>query len=139
MRIGGEGSGSQSQMDYSHVVNPTQAHDYAGYVEGFEGYDRMDEEAMVYRPEEEEASHYIRTEEVSEVEDLEAKDDDGHVHAASSEPEPESGQHCRDEVAPVVPVVGPPFPGGLETTLLLSDYAKHVAIPLWVNDNNVSV
>jgi len=37
------------------------------------------------------------------------------------------------------PIVGPPFPGGPETTTLLSNYARHVAIPLWVNHHNVSV
>jgi hypothetical protein len=126
------------------VVDPTQAHRYVGYAKGFEGYDRMEEEAMFYQPEEE-ASHYFRTEEVEEGEDmaeaenLDAEDDDGHVHATAPEPEPEPRQRRRAEVAPVVPIVAPPFPGGPETTLLLSDYAKHVGIPLWVNHNDVSV
>jgi len=36
---------SQSHMDYSsQVVDPTQAHDYAVYEEGFVGYDRMEED-----------------------------------------------------------------------------------------------
>jgi hypothetical protein len=118
------------------VVDPTQAHRYVGYAKGFEEYDRMEEEAMFYQPEEE-ASHYFRTEEVAEAEDLEAEDDDGHVHATALEPEPR--QRHRDEVAPAVPVEGPPFPRGPETTLLLSDYAKHMAIPLRVNHNDVSV
>ena len=43
---------SQSQMDYSsQVVDPTPAHDYAGYAdEGFVGYDQMKEERMFYQP-----------------------------------------------------------------------------------------
>jgi len=56
VRIGGEeGLGSQSQMDYSsQVVDPTQAHQYAGYAgDEFQGYDRMEEEAMFYQPQEE--------------------------------------------------------------------------------------
>jgi hypothetical protein len=135
------GGSSQSQMDYSQVVDLTQAHEYAGYTEGFAGYDRMEEDAIFYQPGEE-ASQYYETEEVAqgeddEAEDVEAEDDDGHVHAAAPEPEP--GQRRRDEVASVVPIVGPSFPGGPQTTTLLSDYAKHVVIPLWVNDNNVSV
>jgi hypothetical protein len=128
------------------VVDPTQAHEYAGYAEGFEGYDRMEEEAMFYQPEEEEASHYFRTEEVAEAKDMaEAEDDvaeddeDEEVHAIALEPDPKPVRSRRDEVALVVPVAGPPFLGDPETTLLLSDYAKHVTIPLWVNHNDVSV
>jgi len=42
---------SQSQMDYSsQVVDPTKAHEYAGYAGAFEGYDLMEEEAMFYQP-----------------------------------------------------------------------------------------
>jgi len=57
------------------------------------------------------------------------------------EVEPETRQRPRRRVPfiPPFPVVGPPFPGGPETTTLLSDYARHVAIPLWVNHHNVSV
>jgi len=34
--LGLVGDSSQSQMDYSsHVVDPTQAHEYAGYAGGF--------------------------------------------------------------------------------------------------------
>ena len=45
--------------------------------------------------------------------------------------EPEPGQRRdRDEVAHDVPIVGPSFPGGLQTTTLFSNYAKHVVIPL---------
>lgn len=48
------GDSSQSQMDYSsQVVDPTQEHDYAGYAEAFEGYDRMEEEAIFYQLQEE--------------------------------------------------------------------------------------
>ena len=46
------GKGSQSQMDYSsQVVDPTQTYEYA---EGFQGYDRMEDENMFYQPQEEE-------------------------------------------------------------------------------------
>ncbi len=101
---------------------------------------------MFYQWEEKEASHYLRTEEVEEGEDMvngvddEAKDndtedDDGHVIP----PQPEPGRRCRTQVIPPCPVEGPPFLGGPETTLLLSDYARHVANPLWVNHHNVSV
>jgi hypothetical protein len=138
-RLGGEGS--QSLMDYSQVVDPTQAHEYAGYAEGFAGYDRMEEDAMFYQPKEE-ASQYYETAEVAQGEDdeaehVEVEDNDGHVHATA--PEPELRQCRRAEVALVVPIKGPSFPGGPETTLLMFDFAEHVAIPLWVNDNNVSV
>nr|ABD32269.2 hypothetical protein MtrDRAFT_AC149040g42v2 [Medicago truncatula] len=88
-RLGGEGS--QSQMDYSQVVDPTQVHEYPGRGE--------------------EVSQYYETEKVAHGEDV-----DGHVHATTPEPEPR--QCLRAEVAPAVPIVGPPFPGGPETTLL---------------------
>jgi len=55
------------------------------------------------------------------------------------EPEIRRRPRCRVPLIPPCPVVGPPFPGGPETTTLLSDYARHVAIPLWVNHHNVSV
>ena len=60
------------------MVDPTQAYEYAGYAEGFSGYDRMEEDAMFYQPGEE-ASQYYETEEVAhgkddEVEDVEAED-----------------------------------------------------------------
>jgi len=57
------------------------------------------------------------------------------------EPEPQTRrrQGRRVPLIPPYPVGGPPFPGGLETTTLLSDYARHVANPLWVNHHNVSV
>ena len=55
------------------------------------------------------------------------------------EPEPETWRRRRVPLIPPCPVVGPPFPGGLETTVLLSNYVRHVAIPLWVNHHNVSV
>jgi len=49
LRIVEETSGSQSHMDYSsQVVDPTQAHEYAGYAGGFEGYNRMEAETMFY-------------------------------------------------------------------------------------------
>ena len=58
-----------------------------------------------------------------------------------SEVEPETRRRPRRRVPfiPPFPVVGPPFPGGPVTTTLLSDYTRHVAIPLWVNHHNVSV
>jgi len=39
-------------MDYSsQVVDPTPAHDYVVYEEGFASYDRMEEEeAMIHQP-----------------------------------------------------------------------------------------
>jgi len=44
------GEGSQSHMDYSsQVVDPTQMYEYA---EGFQGYDRIEEENMFYQPQE---------------------------------------------------------------------------------------
>ena len=51
------GEGSQAHVDdSSQVVDPTPAHDYAGYAdEGFAGYDRMKEERMFYQPSQDEA------------------------------------------------------------------------------------
>ena len=54
-------------------------------------------------------------------------------------------QHIPDDddiaatVAPEVLHVDPPFPGGPEILSLLHSYAKHVALPLWYNSDNVSV
>jgi hypothetical protein len=49
LSIGEETLGSQPHMDYSsQVVDLTQVHEYAGYAGGFEGYDRMEEDAMFY-------------------------------------------------------------------------------------------
>jgi len=141
--IGGEeGSGSQSQMDYSsQVVDPTQAHQYAGYTdEGFQGYDRMEEEAMFYQPQEEAEDEEVADDEkVPEdvVADYLAADDI--VPEPEAEPETRRRPRRRVPLIPPCPVVGPPFPGGSETITLLSDYARHVAIPLWVNHHNVSV
>jgi len=135
------GEGSQAQMDYSsQVVDPTPAHDYAGYAyEGFAGYDRMEEDAMFYQPQD-------------EAEDEEVADDEGvredvvadYLEAKNvvpeDEPEPQTQRRPRRvPLIPPYPVGGPPFPGGPETTSLLSDYARHVANPLWVNHHNVSV
>jgi len=55
------------------------------------------------------------------------------------EPEPDTRRRRRVPLVPLYPIVGPPFPEGPETTVLLSDYARHVATPLWVNHHNVSV
>ena len=41
--------------------------------------------------------------------------------------------------APAVLPLEPPFPGGPENISLLHSYAKHVALPLWYNSDNVSV
>jgi hypothetical protein len=83
-------------------------------------YQLGEEDAMFYQPGEE-ASQYYETEEVAqgeddEVEDVEVEDDDGHVQAVAPEPEP--GQRRRDEVAPAVPIVGPPFLGGPQNYLV---------------------
>jgi len=130
------GEGSQSQMDYSfQVVDPTPAHDYAGYAdEGFVGYDRMKEERMFYQPQDE-----AEDEEVSE--DVVADYLGAYNVAHEGEPEPQTRRRPRRRVPliPPYPVGEPPFPGGPETTTLLSDYARHVANPLWVNHQNVSV
>ena len=58
-----------------------------------------------------------------------------------SEAELETRRRPRRHVPliPPCPVVKPPFPGGPETIRLLTDYARHVAIPLWLNHHNVSV
>jgi len=54
-------------------------------------------------------------------------------------------QHIPDDddiaaaVALEVLPVDPPFPGGLENLSLLHSYARHVALPLWYNSDNVSV
>ena len=62
------GEGSQAHVDdSSQVVDPTPAHDYAGYAdEGFAGYDRMEEERMFYQPPPE-----------AEAQDEEMGDDEG--------------------------------------------------------------
>jgi len=45
---------SQSHMDYSsQEVDPTPAHDYAVYEEGFAGCDRMEEKRMFYQTQDE--------------------------------------------------------------------------------------
>jgi len=62
-----------------------------------------------------------------------------YLEADNIVPEPQTRQRRRVPLIPSCPVVGPPFPEGPETTTLLSDYARHVAIPIWVNHHNVSV
>jgi len=133
------GESSQAHMDYSsQVVDPTPAHDYAVYEEGFAGYDRMEEEAMFYQPHDEaEDEEVADDEEVSE--DVVANYLEADNIVPEGEPEPQTRRRHRVQFIPPCPVVGPPFPGGLETTTLLYDYARHVAIPLWVNHHNVSV
>lgn len=65
------------------------------------------------------------------------EDDD--VEADDIVPELEPRRCRRAPLIPPCPVIGPPFPGGLETTLLLSDYARPMATPLCVNHHNVIV
>jgi len=107
------------------VVDPTQAHTYVGYAGGFEGYDRMEEEVMFYQPQEEaEDEEVADDEEVPEDVEADYLEADNIVHEL--EPEPETR---RRRLAPLIPpclVVGPPIPGGPETTILLSDYARLV-------------
>jgi len=127
---------SQSQMDYSsQVVDSTPAHDYVGYAdEGFVGYDRMEEERMFYQPQDE-----AEDEEVPE--DVVADYLDANNVAPEGESKPQTRRRPRRRVPLILPypVREPPFPGGPETMALLSDYARHVANPLWVNHHNVSV
>ena len=61
--------------------------------------------------------------------------------ALKGEPEPQTRRRPRRRVPliPPYPAGGPPFPGGSETTTLLSDYARHVTNGLWVNHHSVSV
>ena len=119
------GEGSQSQMDYSsQVVDPTPTHDYAGYAdEGFVGYDRMEDEIMFYQPQDK-----AKDEEVPE--DVVADYLDTYNVAPEGEPEPQTRRRprCRVPLIPSCPVVGPPFPGGPETTTSSSDYARHMAL-----------
>jgi len=133
------GEGSQAQMDYSsRVVDPTPAHDYAVYEEGFTGYDRMEEEAMFYQPQDEAEDEEVADD--KEVpEDVVADYLQADNIVAEGEPEPQTRRRRRVQLIPSCPVVRPPFSGGPETTTLLSDYARHVVIPLWVNHHNVSV
>jgi len=126
------GDSSQSQMDYSsQVVDPKQAHTYAGYAGGFEGYDRMKEEAMFYQPQEEANDEEVAHDE-DVPEDVEADYLEAYNIVPEREPEPETEtrRRCCAPLIPPCPVVGPPFPRAPETTVLLSDYARHVVIPL---------
>jgi len=137
-RIVGQGS----QMDYSsQVVDPTPARDYAGYAdEGFVGYDRMEEERMFYQPHDEAEDEEVADDE--EVpEDVLADYLDADNVVPEGEPEPQTRRRPRRCVPLILPYPagGPPFHGGPETTTLLSDYARHVANPLWVNHHNISV
>ena len=128
---------SQSQMDYSsQVVDPTQTHEYVGYAGGFEGYDRMQEEAMFYQPQEAEDEEVAEDEKVEEDEDAET--DYLEENDIVLEPEPWRRRR-RAPLIPPCPIVGPPFPRGPETTHLLTDHTRHMAIPHWVNHHNLSV
>jgi len=44
------------------------------------------------------------------------------------EREPQTRRRRRVPLIPSCPVVGPPFPGGPETTTSSSDYARHMAL-----------
>jgi len=131
------GDSSKSQMDYSsQVVDPTQTHEYVGYAGGFEGYDRMQEEAMFYQPQEAEDEEVAEDEKVEEDEDAET--DYLEENDIVLEPEPWRRRR-RAPLIPPCPIVGPPFPRGPETTHLLTDHTRHMAIPHWVNHHNLSV
>jgi hypothetical protein len=128
-------------VDYSsQVVDPTPAHDYAGYAdEGFAGYDRMEEDMMFYQPQDE-----AKDEEVGDDEGVPRDVVEDYLEADNlvpeGEPEPQTQpRRRRVPLIPPYPVGGHPFPGGPETTSLLSDYTRHVVNPLWVNHHNVSV
>jgi hypothetical protein len=143
-RIHGEGSQSQAHVDdSSQVVDPTPAHDYAGYAdEGFAGYDRMEEERMFYQPPPEaEAQDEEMGDDERVPEDVVADYMEAQNVIPEGEPErqrqPRRGGRVRR--IPPYPAGEAPFPGGPQTLALLSDYARHVANPLWVNHNNVSV
>jgi len=136
------GEGSQSQMDYSsQVIDSTPAHDYAEYAdEGFVGYDWMEEERIFYQPHDEaEDEEVVDDEEVPK--DVVADYLDVDNVAPEGEPGPQTRRRPRRRVPliPPYPVGEPPFPGAPETKALLSNYASHVANPLWVNHHNVSV
>ena len=99
------------------MVDPTQTYEYA---EGFQGYDRMEEENMFYQPHDE-----TEDEEVADDEKVPEDVVADYLEANNIVPErePETRRRPRRRV-PLIPpclVVGPPFPGGPETTSLLSD------------------
>jgi len=105
------------------VVDLTPVQEYDEGFDGGVGYDQMEEEDPFYQPEEE-----------AKDEDDEVEGDGGLV------PEPEPGQlDDRADKVHDMPIVGPSFSRGPHDTTLLSKYAKHVAVTLWVNDKNVSV
>jgi len=60
------------------------------------------------------------------LEDVEAN----YLEAYNIVLEPGTQRRRRVLLIPPCPVVGTPFPRGPETTILLSDYTRHVAIPL---------
>jgi len=109
------GDGSQSQMDYSsQVVDPTPAHDYAGYAdEGFVGYDWMEEERMFYQLQDEAKNEEVAYDEEM-PEDVVADYLDADNVAPEGEPEPQTRRLPRPRVPliPPYPVGEPPFPGG---------------------------
>jgi len=94
---------------------------------------------MFYQPQEE-----AEDEEVADDEEVPEDVVADYLQADNIVPEPEAEpetqrRRWRVLLIPTCRVVGPPFPVGPETTSLLFDYARHVAIPLWVNHHNVSV
>lgn len=128
---------SQPHMDYSsQVLDPTPTHDDAVYEKGFVGYDRMEEDIMFYQSQDEaEDEEVAGDEEVPE--DVVADYLEAENVIPEGESEPQTKRRRRVPQIPAYPVGGPPFLGGLETTSLLSDYARHVANLLWVNHHNM--
>jgi len=83
--------GSQVQMDYSsQVVDPTPAHDYAGYAdEGFVGYDQMEEDRMFYQPQDEADDEEVPEDVVADY--LEAENV---VPEGEPKPQTQRRRHC---------------------------------------------
>ena len=126
-------------MDYSsQVLDPTPTHDDVVYEEGFVGYDRMEEDRMFYQLHDEAEDEKVGEDE-RVPQDVVA--DYLEVDNLVPEGEPKPQTQPRRRRVPLIPmylVGGPPFPGGPDTMTLLSDYARHVANPLWVRNHNVS-
>jgi len=108
-------------MDYSsQVVDPTPAHDYAGYAdEGFVGYDQMEEDRMFYQPQDVMRRWQMMRRCQRMLWWIILRQRMLFLRVSLS-------LRLSDDVT----VGGPPFPRGLETTSLLSDYARHVTNPL---------
>nr|ABN08710.1 IMP dehydrogenase/GMP reductase, related [Medicago truncatula] len=128
---------SQPHMDHSsQVVDPTQTYEYA---KGFRGYDRMEEDIMFYQLQDEAEDEEVACdEEVPEDVVADYIEAENVVPEGEPEPEPQTQQRRR-RVPPIspYPVGEPPYPGGPETTPLLSHYVRHVTNPLWMNYHNM--